>query len=135
MASKEKFVDCTQVDGIELIINFLKTIGIDAFQKEVDETANFNRTIFFTIYNVEYQIEWYVNQSTLIIGNKNRSARLPFKYIYLDDCFPLVFENLSIGFSYTKNQKQSIFDREFPYENFRIPLEKNFKTGDTIPDK
>ena len=108
--------------GFEGIIEFLNLNRIKNAIVDKDEMGH-SRTISFTVYGVEYRIEWYCNQSTLLIGSHSRAARIPFKYIYLDRTFPLVKANRSMGFSYVKKEKQSIFDREFPYEVFRIPLE------------
>lgn len=119
MATDEKVYDAI---GREEIIEFLNKIGIKA--NLVDENEHgFSRTISFTVYEIEYRIVWFINNSTLYIGNNKRAACIPFKYMYLDTTFPLVGGNRSIGFSYTKLKKESMFDRSFPYEVFRIPIE------------
>lgn len=106
----------------EEIVKFLNKNGVDARLLNPDDSG-FSRIIHFRIYEIEYRIIWFINQSTLQIGTSKRAACIPFKYIYIDETFPLVGGNKSIGFSYTKNKKKSIFDREYPYEIFRIPLE------------
>lgn len=104
------------------IVDFLKSHGINPELINLDK-YNFSRTIQFEIYGIKYQIIWFKNESTLRIGTQSRCAQIPFRYIYFDNTFPLVNENRSIGFAYTKTEKKSIFDREYPYEVFRIPLE------------
>lgn len=106
----------------EEIIQFLKDLGITCELAHVDVTG-FSRTVKFTVYDIEYMVLWYCNESILRIGGGNRAACIPFKYMYLDTTFPLVNGNKSIGFSYTKNECKAIFDREYPYGIFRIPLE------------
>jgi hypothetical protein len=106
----------------EEIIDFLRLNGINAELSNLDD-CGFSRTIDFKVYDIDYRIIWYHNESNLCVGHHNRAAKIPFKYIYFDVCFPLVGGNRSIGFSYTKQDKKSMFDREFPYEVFRIPLE------------
>ena len=85
----------------------------------------FSRKIKFKVYDIDYYIIWFTNESTLHIGEGIRTARIPFKYMYLDTTYPLVYGNSSIGFSYTKNEKKSLCSREYPYEVFRIPIELN----------
>lgn len=109
-------------EGLDFFIEFLEKLNIKTEKINVDKYG-FSREISFKVYDIDYRIVWFVNQSTLYVGNGNRAACLPFKYIYLDMCYPLIGGNRSIGFSYTKFKKESIFDREYPYEVFRIPIE------------
>jgi len=43
--------------------------------------------------------------------------------MYYDTTYPFKNGNKSIGFSYIKKDKKNIFDRVYPFEVFRIPLE------------
>lgn len=109
-------------DGLETFLNFLNNHGVKAELVDFDK-YDFSRTIGFTVYGIEYRIVWFVNESTLQIGTHKRAARIPFKYMYFDRSFPLIGDNKSIGFSYVKFEKKSMFDREYPYEVFRLPIE------------
>lgn len=109
-------------DGLETILNFLNNHGVKAELVDFDDYG-FSRTIGFTVYGIEYRIIWFKNQSTLQIGTHRRAAQIAFKYVYFDNCFPLVGGNKSIGFSYVKLERKSVFDRQYPYEVFRLPLE------------
>jgi len=108
--------------GLEELLNFLNNHGVKAELVDLDKYG-FSRTIAFNVYSIDYRIEWYVNHSTLEVGAHRRSAKLPFKYIYFDDTYPLVGGNKSIGFAYEKFERKSIFDRLYPFEVFRIPIE------------
>ena len=106
----------------EDILDFLNKYGIKAEFVAFDEIG-YSRVIDFSVYGIEYRIVWYVNESTLQIGRHNRAAQIPFKHIFLDQTFPLVGGNKSIAFSYHKLEKNSMWDPDYPYEVFRIPLE------------
>jgi hypothetical protein len=108
--------------GLEELLNFLNTHGVKAELVDFDKYG-FSRTIAFNVYGIDYRIEWYVNQSTLEVGTHRRSAKLPFKYVYFDNTYPLVGGNKSIGFAYEKFERKSMFDRLYPFEVFRIPIE------------
>ena len=108
--------------GFDEIIETLNKLGIKNEIVNKDKYG-FSRTIQFKVYDITYRIIWFVNQSTLTIGEGKRPAQIPFKYIYFDNTFPLIDGNKSLGFSFVKFEKKSIFDRQFPYEVFRIPLE------------
>lgn len=112
--------------GYDEIIPLLDKCGIKVKAIEQKE-GKFNRCISFEIYDVTYTIIWYTNQSTLSIGDlsNNRRACIPFKWMFIDRNFPLFDRNVSLAFSYHKFKKESVFDREYPYECFRIPLEIN----------
>lgn len=45
-----------------------------------------------------------------------------FKYIYFDNCFPIVGGNENLGFSYIKKDKVNFWDSSFNYYDFRLPL-------------
>lgn len=108
--------------SFEDIIRTLETLEIKTEIVDKDKYG-FSRTIKFKVYDIIYKIEWYKNESKLLIGEGKRPAQIPFKFIYFDRNYPLVDNNKSIGFSYSKTEKRSVFDREYPYEVFRIPLE------------
>ena len=108
--------------GFDEIIEALNKLGIENELVNKDKYG-FSRTIQFKVYDITYRIIWFVNQSTLTIGEGKRPAQIPFKYIYFDNTFPLIDGNKSLGFSFVKFEKKSMFDRQFPFEVFRIPLE------------
>lgn len=112
----------TKLQTKEEIIDFLKSIGIEVELINVDKYG-FSREIKFKIYDVIYVIKWWVNQSYLHIGEHERSAQIPFKYIYFDTTYPLIDGNRSIGFSDIKLERKSMFDREYPFGVFRIPID------------
>ena len=103
------------------IIKFLEKLNIKT--ELVGENESFKRDIEFSVYGIKYTIRWYVNNSTLMVGEGNRRACIPFKYMYYDNTYPLIDGNKSIGFSYTKNEKHDIWNRQYPFESFRIPVE------------
>lgn len=105
-----------RTDGLERIIDFLKVINVPyILGNGIEEEVTYNRNVTFTIFGIDYKILWFKNISTLIINPKDEvnSPRIPFNYMWLDECFPLVGGNRSIGFA-------SKFP--FEYENLRIPL-------------
>lgn len=108
--------------NVEQMCEFLNKHGIKTTMINPADTG-YSRTIQFKVYEVDYRIVWFINESTLQIGSGDRPAQIPFKYIYFDTTFPLVKDNKSIGFSYVKNEVKGWFDWEFPYEVFRLPLE------------
>lgn len=104
------------------MISFLNELGVKTKKLKI-KGGHYDRCIKFEIYGIKYKIVWFINQSTLEIGGGNRPACLPFKYMYYDRTYPLVNGNKSIGFSYIKNEAPKGFERQYPYEVFRIPLE------------
>lgn len=108
--------------SIDDMILLLESVGIKTIRYGHHEEY-FERYISFRVYDIEYTITWFKNESTLSIGQGERAACIPFKYIYFDNTYPLIKGNKSIGFSYHKNEKQTVFDRMYPYEVLRIPLE------------
>jgi len=112
----------TKLQTKEEMIDFLGSVGIKAELINIDKYG-FSREIEFKVYDITYIIDWWVNQSYLHIGNHVRSAQIPFKYLYLDTTFPLVGGNRSLGFSDIKLERRSIFDREYPFGVFRIPID------------
>lgn len=82
----------------------------------------FSREIEFKVYDRVYRIVWYANESTLYIGKDKRSPFIKFKYLTINDTMPIVGGNKNLQFSYEKFEKKSIFDKEYPYHTFRIPL-------------
>lgn len=109
-------------EGLEKLYQFLKDIGVSAVFEKPKDDLTLARVIGIFVDNEEYQIIWYKNECTLKLGLGARSPLYKFRYVYLDTTFPLVGGNKSIGFSYTKNEPKSPFDRLFPYESFRIPF-------------
>lgn len=105
------------------IVDFLKKHGITTATPP-EMPGQFNRTLHFQLHDQKYTIIWFKNESTLLLGwdNGSRCARIPFKWLFHDTAYPLQHGNSSIAFSYQKLEKINIFDREFPYEVFRIPL-------------
>jgi hypothetical protein len=106
----------------EEIVEFLESLGIKTELINAD-SIGWSREVKFTIYDTTYIIEWYHNQSTLHIGEHQRSARILFKYMFFDNTYPLIGGNRSIAFSYIALERNSIFDKLYPYEVFRIPIE------------
>lgn len=107
---------------LEEIFIFLKELGIEPTYINQDKFG-FSRTIQFKVYDTVYQIIWFKNESTLKVGLGRRVAQIPFRWLFLDCSFPLLDANRSIAFSYNKFEKKSLFDRLYPYEVFRLPLE------------
>lgn len=107
---------------LDELFEFLKIQGVNPIY--VKEHNGFSRNIEFTVENQKYEIIWYKNVSTLLIGDSSNKRRpqIPFKWVYLDKSFPI--SGNCLGFAHTKFEKRSIFDREYPYESFRIPLEE-----------
>ena len=53
-------------------------------------------SVIFTTYHLylsTYQIYWFNNESKLKIGTHKRAGFVMFKYIYFDNCFPIVGGN------------------------------------------
>ena len=103
------------------MLDFLKKLNVKA--ELVGENNHYKRNIVFQIYGMKYTITWYINESTLQIGDGARAPLMPFRYMYHDTTYPLVGRNESIGFSYTKLNDINMIDRKYPYEVLRIPLE------------
>ena len=107
---------------LEEIIKLLEKSGIKTEYINKDK-HDYSRTIDFKVYGIDYRIVWFCNHSTLEIGTCIRPACIPFKYCYFDTSYPLVGGNKSVGFSYKKYEQKNRFDRVYPYEVFRIPVE------------
>lgn len=118
---KQQVLDTCTLDGLENIIAFLKIHNIESEYVYLDK-YNYSRTIQFTVNEQVYQIVWFNNESSLKIGSGIRPPFVKFKYIYFDNCLPIVGGNENLGFSYTRHEKKSVFDMEFNYQDFRIPL-------------
>ena len=118
---KKHSLDTCTLDGLENIISFLKKYDIESEYVNFNEYS-YSRTIQFTVDEQTYQIVWFRNESKLKIGTGLRSPFINFKYIYFDNSFPIVGSNRILGFSYTRNEVKYIFDVEFNYQDFRIPL-------------
>jgi len=101
---------------------FIK-LGIDLTPINIDNYG-WTRKYKFTIYGIEYVIEWWTNQSYLKIGTHNRAAKYPFKHIAYNTTLPLVDGNFCLAFIPKLNERISMFDIEYDFEVFYIPLEK-----------
>lgn len=109
------------VESFDTLIKFLNTNGIET--ELVDKSEHgYSRTIEFVVDDQVYNIIWYNNESKLKIGNSPRSPFVMFKYIYLNNTMPIIGGNKNLGFSFTKKVKTNMFDDEFNYSDFRIPL-------------
>ena len=118
---KQQVLDTCTLDGLENIVEFLKNHNIESKYVDFDK-YNYSRTIEFIVNEQTYQIYWFNNESKLKIGTHKRAGFVKFKYIYFDNCFPIVGGNENLGFSYTKKEKKNMFDDEFNYYDFRLPL-------------
>ncbi len=116
------YVSPLETSGLDDIIKYLNEIDISTEYVNKDKYG-FSRTIKFKVYDTIYRISWFKNQSELLIGENKRCSRIPFKYIYFDNTYPCIGGNKCIGFSQVKFEKKNMFDKEFPYECFRIPIE------------
>lgn len=102
--------------GMDHEFNLVRVMGGYTFtwdKKEVDWS--------FTVHGYN-QAVWHKNESKLKIGKSPRSPFVMFKYIYFNSTFPIVGGNKNLGFSFTKKVKTNMFDDEFNYSDFRIPL-------------
>lgn len=107
------------------LLEKLEKFGLNPKQIKVDKNG-FSRNISFSVYDMEYEIMWFKNQSTLIIPNGgSRSAQYPFRFMFLDETCPCApGGNKSLAFSYEgKTEKDMMGMPRFPYAVFRIPLE------------
>ena len=118
-----KHIESNNIKGLDYICEFLDSFEIEWHKVNIDKYG-FSRSIEFTVNEQSYIIVWFKNESTLRIGDNTNAPRVKFKYVYFDNCFPLQGGNRSIAFSYTKNKVESFVDRMFPYESFRIPLNR-----------
>jgi len=107
--------------SIEEIVRFLKGLGLNSEMVNTDKYG-FSRRIEFKVYNQVYNIVWFKNSSTLIIGSNDRSPQIPFRHMKLDDTFPLVGGNRAIKFTYNL-EEITTFSDGYSYNSFRIPLE------------
>lgn len=110
------YIKCTDRDEM---IAFLNKHGIET---ELQEAEYYKRTVLFKVNDVQFRIEWFTNESQLLIGIHDHAARIPFKYIYHDTSYPIAHASC-LGFSYRRTELKSMFDSAFPWEVFRIPLE------------
>ena len=118
---KQQVLGTCTLDGLENIVEFLKSHNIESKYVDFDK-YNYSRTIEFIVNEQTYQIYWFNNESKLKIGTHERAGFVKFKYIYFDNCFPIVGGNDNLGFSYIKKEKENMFDSEFNYYDFRLPL-------------
>jgi hypothetical protein len=107
----------TTLDSMQ---NILDMCGIP--WEPVNESYGFYREIKFKVYGREFLIEWYKNLSHIRVGTDPRSPVYPFRYLTLDDCFPLVGGSKSLCFAY--NTEETLWGGlKQAYASFRIPLE------------
>ena len=118
---KQQMLDTCTLDGLENIVEFLKSHNIESEYVDFDK-YNYSRTIQFTVNEQVYRIFWFNNESKLKIGTHKRASFVMFKYIYFDTCFPIVGGNENLGFCYTKKDKVNFWDSSFNYYDFRLPL-------------
>ena len=118
---KQLKLDVCVQNGLEQIVDFLKSHNIDSEYVNLDK-YNYSRTIQFNVNNQTYQIVWFINEGKLRIGADTRSPFVMFKHMYYDNCLPIVGGNENLSFSYTKKEKTNVYDREFNYHDFRLPL-------------
>lgn len=106
---------------LEEIEDLLSKLDIQYKYVNHHELSNFSRTIEFYVYNIQYQIIWYKNESYIQIGNNIRAPQYPFRYMYLDTTAPIApFDNKSLAFAYVEEDDGS---GRYPWGVFRIPLE------------
>ena len=115
----QKYLVIRTSDGDDKIEEFLHSLGIKTERVHKDPLTGFSRHIQFQVYGVTYTIQWYANLGTLVVGDTNRGARIPFNYLYLDKSFPIHGDTLAFPYEKVTGIKY----RVFPYELFRIPLE------------
>lgn len=118
---KQLKLDVCVKDGLEKIIDFLKSHNIDSEYVNLDK-YNYSRTIQFVVNNQTYQIVWFINECKLRIGTDTRSPFVVFKHLYYDNCLPIVGGNENLAFSFTKKENVSFYESEFNYNDFRLPL-------------
>lgn len=118
---KQQVLDTCTLDGLENIVAFLKSHNIESKYVDFDK-YKYSRTIEFIVNEQVYQICWFNNESKLRIGTHKRAGFVVFKYIYFNNCFPIVGGNENLAFSYAKKEKNSVVYNEFNYYDFRLPL-------------
>lgn len=118
---KQNQVNTCTLKGLEDMVEFLKCCGVES--EYINFDGSYSRTIQFVVDEQIYQILWFNNESKLRIGVSKRASFVVFKYIYLDTTFPLISGNKGLGFSFTKKGMKGMFDQEFNYYDFRLPLE------------
>lgn len=121
----KKHLDTRTPDGIKDIVDFLNQFPDSIKVEDIIETPGFvfNRKVKFMINDTKYVITWYVNESTITIGESNRSPRYTFKHVWFDTTFPLVGGNKSLAFSHDILEGENIrYGNKQPYDSFRIPI-------------
>lgn len=96
-AAQEEILEPEKSMDIELIVALLEKLGLNPKNEQID---GFNRWIEF---NTKYQkcwIEWYINVSTLRVGDKWGNI-IPFTHVSLSENYPsnktcLVFSNNAV---------------------------------------
>ncbi|NGM63542.1 hypothetical protein G5B30_16655 [Sphingobacterium sp. SGG-5] len=110
--------------SIEELIKYLNDLGISTEYND-GEPGKFNRLIKFTVNEIEYFIEWWVNQSYLKFGNCKGCANLPFKYISVNPNNPTKSFKFELCFydELVKNEGQFSYC-EYPFGCLKIPFNK-----------
>lgn len=106
---------------IEEMEELLNKVGVKSERINIDKYG-FSREIKFKIYDQEFVIQWYHNQSTLYVGKGNRSPCIPFKYLIYDNTYPLIDGNKSLAFC-DELVDNPFYGKRHPFASFRIPLE------------
>ena len=105
---------------LDSIVKFLNSLVIKTEVYKPKEVG-FDRDIKFTINGFDYLITWHINESLLQgLINNNVIFTIPFKYVETDTSYP--HSGKWIKFSYIKYKTQSMWDREYPWELFRIKI-------------
>lgn len=114
---------------LEAMQKLLDNCGV--LWEPVNESYGFYREIKFKVYGREFRIEWYKNLSHIRVGADPRSPVYPFRYLTLDECYPLVKQNRSLCFAYDTEKKIIGVDRnlhthpsEFLWRLRRLPMTK-----------
>ena len=100
-------------------------LGLDIPHRRVKtDEHGFSREIEFEVGDDAYSILWFKNQSTLRLGKSKGAPEMPFRHMFHDRTHPSFnSQGGAIGFCYDRYVRDSVFDREFPFESLRIPLQ------------
>lgn len=111
-----------QAKTIEEIIEYLESLGISTEYND-REDGRFNRMIKFTVNDVDYWIEWWINQCYLNFGKTRDSAFIPFKYINVNKYSPTTKFKLQLVF-YNGKMEPTRWHDEFLFGVLKIPFNK-----------
>jgi len=117
--SYDEYVGITR----EEIESLLLGLNIPHRRVKVDDYG-FSREIEFEVGDDTYSILWFKNQSTLRLGKSKGAPEIPFRHMFHDRTHPnFNSKGGALGFCYDRYVRNSVFDREFPFESLRIPLQ------------